>query len=185
MSPNTAMKAQRLRNDSTFSPVQSSFELSLGKASSDASVVCYWGLLSWHTRFLWILHDRHFVTIAIESLEKKKSIHWTITPPPTLPCLPSARFNLTASVTPNYSTCISYNFFIFCPICLTFSHKFLYTYCFILSIKNSRRFDDSGGPITLTVWIVFPSVAKHMYRSSPLVPLDSCLTAAACLSSAC
>ena len=24
-----------------------------------------------------------------------------------------------------------------------------------------------------------------MYRSSPLVPLDSCLTAAACLSSAC
>ena len=25
----------------------------------------------------------------------------------------------------------------------------------------------------------------YMYRSSPLVPLDSCLTAAACLSSAC
>ena len=37
----------------------------------------------------------------------------------------------------------------------------------------------------LTVWIVFPTVAIHMYRSSPLVPLDSCLTAAACLSSAC
>ena len=37
----------------------------------------------------------------------------------------------------------------------------------------------------LTVWIVFPSVAIRMYRSSPLVPLDSCLTAAACLSSAC
>ena len=31
----------------------------------------------------------------------------------------------------------------------------------------------------------FPTVAIHMYRSSPLVPLDSCLTAAACLSSAC
>ena len=27
--------------------------------------------------------------------------------------------------------------------------------------------------------------AIRMYRSSPLVPLDSCLTAAACLSSAC
>ena len=37
----------------------------------------------------------------------------------------------------------------------------------------------------LTVWIVFPTVAIRMYRSSPLVPLDSCLTAAACLSSAC
>ena len=36
----------------------------------------------------------------------------------------------------------------------------------------------------LTVWIVFPTVAICMYRSSPLVPLDSCLTAAACLSSA-
>ena len=37
----------------------------------------------------------------------------------------------------------------------------------------------------LTVWIVFPTVAIHVYKSSPLVPMDSCLTAAACLSSAC
>ena len=37
----------------------------------------------------------------------------------------------------------------------------------------------------LTVWIVFPTVAILMYRSSALVPLDSCLTAAARLSSAC
>ena len=37
----------------------------------------------------------------------------------------------------------------------------------------------------LTVWIVFLTVAIRMYRSSPLVPLDSCLTTAACLSSAC
>ena len=37
----------------------------------------------------------------------------------------------------------------------------------------------------LTVGIVFPTVAIRMYRPSPLVPLDSCLTAAACLSSAC
>ena len=37
----------------------------------------------------------------------------------------------------------------------------------------------------LTVWIVFPTVTIRMYRTSPLVPLDSCLTAAACLSSAC
>ena len=35
---------------------------------------------------------------------------------------------------PNYSTCISYSFFIFCPICLKFSHKFQHKYSFILSI---------------------------------------------------
>ena len=38
----------------------------------------------------------------------------------------------------NYLTCISYNFFIFCPICLKFSHKFLHTYSFILSIKKQN-----------------------------------------------
>ena len=32
---------------------------------------------------------------------------------------------------------------------------------------------------------MFHTVAICMYRSSPLVPLDSCLTAVACLSSAC
>ena len=37
----------------------------------------------------------------------------------------------------------------------------------------------------LTVWIVFPTAAIRMYRSPPLVRLDSCLTAAAYLSSAC
>ena len=38
--------------------------------------------------------------------------------------------------------------------------------------------------ITEGLRLVFPTVAIHIYRSSPLVPLDSCLTAAACLSSA-
>ena len=38
----------------------------------------------------------------------------------------------------NYSTCITYNFFIFCPICLKFSHKFLHTYSFILNIKKQN-----------------------------------------------
>ena len=37
----------------------------------------------------------------------------------------------------------------------------------------------------LTVWIVLYTVAIRMYRQLPMVPLDSCLTAAACLSSAC
>ena len=37
----------------------------------------------------------------------------------------------------------------------------------------------------LTVWIVFPTVAICMYRLSPLVPSNSCLTAVASFSSAC
>ena len=37
----------------------------------------------------------------------------------------------------------------------------------------------------LIVLIVFTTVAIRMYRSLPLFSLDSCLTAAACLSSAC
>ena len=37
-----------------------------------------------------------------------------------------------------YINCISYNFFIFCPICMKFSHKFLNTYCFILCIKREK-----------------------------------------------
>ena len=55
-----------------------------------------------------------------------------LSPPPTP--YPSSALWLQASAF-NYSNCISYNFFIFCPICLKFSHKFLHTYSFILSIK--------------------------------------------------
>ena len=36
----------------------------------------------------------------------------------------------------------------------------------------------------VSVWIVFPTFAMRIYRSSPLVTLDSCLTAVVCLSSA-
>ena len=76
--------------------VQSSFELSLSKATYFATCLHQISSVtelrvSRHTCFLCILHDRYLVAIALESLEKKKSIHWTITPSPTLPCLPSAR----------------------------------------------------------------------------------------------
>ena len=37
----------------------------------------------------------------------------------------------------------------------------------------------------LTVWILLNTVATHMYRSSVSVPLDSCLTVSACVSSVC
>ena len=58
-------------------------------------------------------------------------------PPPPLVSGMAGHIWLLA-FTPKYSTCISYNFFIFCPICLKFSHKFLYTYSFILSIKKNN-----------------------------------------------
>ena len=57
--------------------------------------------------------------------------------------------------------------------------------CAVLSFAASPCRSSHIRMVELTVWIVFPTVAIRMYRSSPLVPLDSCLTAAACLSSAC
>ena len=52
-----------------------------------------------------------------------------------------------------YSNCICYKFFIFCPICMKFSHNILHTYSFNLSIiKHNwkiRRF-----------WVVDPLKAS-------------------------
>ena len=42
------------------------------------------------------------------------------------------------AVTSKYSNCISYNFFIFCPICMKFSHNVLHTYSFILCVKKRK-----------------------------------------------
>ena len=137
---------------------RSSFELLLGKAISDAGGRATYFATSFyqvssvtdvrcpdhggtrHNRFLCILHDRYLVSIALESLEKKKSIHCgPLTHPlPSLACRPPG-LPWLHPVTPNYSNCISYNFFIFCPICLEFSHKFLHTYCFILCIQKKNR----------------------------------------------
>ena len=144
-----------------FSPVQSNFGLLFGKASSDAggraiffaaclhqvsSVADVWCADNRHTRFLCILHDRYFVAIALYSLEKKRinTVECRPLPHPLHPllCRPPGLLWLHP-VSPNYSTFISYNFFIFCLICLKFLHKFLHTNCFILSIiKNNWKFDD-------------------------------------------
>ena len=82
------------------------------------------------------------------------SMHWTI--PHPLPSLSGGTgwLKWLQAVTPNYSNCISYNFFIFCSICLKFSHKFLHTYSFILCIKKknskiceNRVADQVVGPL--------------------------------------
>ena len=97
------------------------------------------GLVPRHTCSLCILQYRTFVTIALECLEKKNQYIGPLHHPlPSLACRPLGLFWLQA-VTPNYSTCISYNFFIFCPICLKFSHKFPHTYCFILRKYSKIR----------------------------------------------
>ena len=100
---------------------------------------------------------RHYVTIALESLEKKKSIHWIITPSPsTYPPLPAiclAQSDYKRSSLTTQLVYLSYNFFIFCPICLKFSHKFLHTYSFILSIIE--KLDNLGKSISLNRhWLV-------------------------------
>ena len=83
---------------------------------------------------------RHFVRIALKSLQRKNQYIGPLPHSlPSLACRPGL-LKWLHSVTSNYSTCISYNF-IFCPICLKFSHKFLHTYCFILTLER---------PLTLT-----------------------------------
>ena len=61
----------------------------------------------------------------------------------------------------NYSTCISNNFFIFCPICLKFSHKFQHTYSFILSIKKENWKISQ-------FWVVDPLLSLFEWCSSVL-----------------
>ena len=91
------------------------------------SLVCYWGLVSRHTRFLCILHDRHLVAIALESLQRKNQFIWPLPHPiPSLACGPAGTIWLH-SVTSNYSTCISYNIFIFVRFVWNF-HTIFYTH---------------------------------------------------------
>ena len=156
MSPNRAMLAQCLRNGSTFSPVQSTFELPSVKRAqirrkgyifdnlSPSGLGCYWLLPALLTRLLCLLHNTYIVGIIQSAFQWKKSLILTSTPSPTLPTRCAAGSIRLQAVTLNYSTCISYNFSIFCPSCLKFSHKFLHTYSFMLSIIrhncNIRRF---------------------------------------------
>ena len=98
------------------------------------SLVCYWGLECWHTSFLCILHDRHFVRIAFDSIQRNNQYIGPLPHPlPSLACGTAGPIWLHA-ITSNYSTCKSYNFFIFCTIFLKFPHKFLHTHSFILTI---------------------------------------------------
>ena len=87
-----------------------------------------------HTRFL----STTWIGKALDSFHKKKEYIWPFLHP--LPPLVSgmAGHIWLLAFTPKNSTCISYNFFFFCPICLKFLHKFLYTYSFILSIKKNN-----------------------------------------------
>ena len=97
MSHHTSLSVKYSRRSLNFPPAQSTFEISLSKASSDqaggvhisqptsitsgvllrCAVQAYCCL-----PFLCILHDTHFVTKALESLQKKKSIASYIGPLP-------------------------------------------------------------------------------------------------------
>ena len=54
-------------------------------------------------------------------------------PLPSLECV-TPRSNMITAAHVKYSNCIRYNFFIFCTICMKFSHNILHTYSFISSI---------------------------------------------------
>ena len=157
MSPNTTMKAQRLRSGSTVSPEKSSLKLSLGKASSDAlRRATYFVTTSIKSRallrsavqtYLFPLHItwQKLGSYRIREFRKEKINTLDLYPPPTLPCLRPPGSIWLHVVTPDYSTCIRHNFFIFCPICLKFSRKFLYTYCLILCMKKVENMRKKGG----------------------------------------
>ena len=100
--------------------------------------------MSSHTRFLCILHVKNVVGILLTNIVRKKQ-YITIFPHPlpSLKCVTS-RSNMITAAHVKYSNCIRYNFFIYCPICMKFSHNILHTYSFILNtIKHNwkiRRF---------------------------------------------
>ena len=99
---------------------------------------------SCQTCFLCTLHVRNVITISLDNLVRKNNtLHHYPTPYPRSTAYRLAPIWLQA-LTAKYSNCISYNFFIFCPICMKFSHNILHTYSFILSILKHnwkiRRF---------------------------------------------
>ena len=80
--------------------------------------------------FLCILHVRNVRRNFIGQFSKKKQYITTLSHP--LPSLKwvAARSNMTAGSNIKVLK-LSYNFFIFCPICMKFSHNILHTYSFI------------------------------------------------------
>ena len=91
-----------------------------------------------HTRFLCILHVKNVVGISLANIVRKNNTLITPFPHPlwSLPSLEcvTPRSNMITAAHVKYSNCIHYNVFIFCPICMKFSHNILHTYSFILSI---------------------------------------------------
>ena len=94
----------------------------------------YWSVVYCRSCFLCILPVKNVVGISLANiLRKNNTLHHYSTPYPPSSVLHLATIWLQA-LTSKYSNCISYNFFIFCPICMKFSHNILHTYSFILSI---------------------------------------------------
>ena len=94
----------------------------------------YWGVVSSLARFLCILHVKNVVGILLANIVRKKQYITPFPHPlPSLECVPP-RSNMITAAHVKYSNCIRYNFFIFCPICMKFSHNILHTCSFILSI---------------------------------------------------
>ena len=99
MSHHTSLCVKYSGTSINFPPVQSCFELSLGKASSDAAggdifrnlpssrLVCYWDLVSRNTCFLCILYEKHSVAIGLWCLEKKNQRFGPLLHPLPSPCL--------------------------------------------------------------------------------------------------
>ena len=90
MSHHSSLSVKYSGTSINFPPLQSCFELSLGKASSDAAGRGIYFATSLHhtnTCFLCILYDRHSVAIALWCLEKKNQHIGPLPHPLPSPCL--------------------------------------------------------------------------------------------------
>ena len=85
MSHHTSLSVKYSGTSVNFPPVQSCFELSLGKASSDAAGRGIYFATSLH--HVWCVTDRHSVAIALWCVEKKNQHIGPLPHPLPSPCL--------------------------------------------------------------------------------------------------
>ena len=113
-----------------------------------------------------MLHVRNIVQMSLDNLVRKNNTlhHYPTNYPP------SSAYRLAPiwlqALTSKYSNCISYNFFIFCPISMKFSQNILHTYSFILSIIKHSLLEN------LTIfWVAFPLKGTDPFWGHDFLPI--------------
>ena len=124
MSHYSSLSVKYSRRWTNFPSVQSKFVISRAKAARNFpawDLKQYWGLLYTLTSFFpYHIANTHRNSINSCIVRKKYIIQTSY--PPTPPSQPFADLLADCTRSADYSTCVSYNFFISHPISLKFSH---------------------------------------------------------------